>query len=60
MAAISDLINRIDNRELRERIAQEVDRMNRQKLFGLPREILGFRIAPFITHMDIQSLTPSK
>ena len=31
MAAISDLINQIDNRELRERIMQEVDRMNRQK-----------------------------
>ena len=60
MAAISDLINRIDNRELRERIMQEVDRMNRQKKFGLPREILGFRIALYITHMDVQSLTPSK
>ena len=35
MAAINDLINQIDNQELRERIAQEVDRMNRQKKFGL-------------------------
>ena len=35
MAAINDLINQIDNPELRERIAQEVDRMNKQKKFGL-------------------------
>ena len=35
VAAINDLINQIHNQELRERIAQEVDRMNRQKKFGL-------------------------
>ncbi len=35
MAAIDDLINQIDNPELRDRIAQEVDRMNKQKKFGL-------------------------
>lgn len=35
MAAINDLINQIENPELRERIAQEVDRMNKQKKFGL-------------------------
>ena len=55
MAAINDLINQIDNQELRERIAQEVDKMNRQKIFGLPKEILGLRIELYITHMDISS-----
>lgn len=35
MAAINDLINQIENPELRERIQQEVDRMNKQKKFGL-------------------------
>jgi adenine-specific DNA-methyltransferase len=35
MAAINDLINQIDNPELRERIQREVDRMNKQKKFGL-------------------------
>ena len=35
MAAINDLINQIDNSELRERIQTEVDRMNKQKKFGL-------------------------
>lgn len=35
MAAINDLINQIENMELRARIQQEVDRMNKQKKFGL-------------------------
>lgn len=35
MAAINDLINQIDIPELRERIQREVDRMNKQKKFGL-------------------------
>lgn len=35
MAAINDLINQIDNPDLRARIQQEVDRMNKQKKFGL-------------------------
>jgi adenine-specific DNA-methyltransferase len=35
MAAINDLINQIENPELRSRIQQEVDRMNKQKKFGL-------------------------
>jgi adenine-specific DNA-methyltransferase len=35
MAAINDLINQIDNPELRARIQQEVDRINKQKKFGL-------------------------
>lgn len=35
MAAINDLINQIENPELRARIQQEVDRMNKQKKFGL-------------------------
>lgn len=35
MAAINDLINQIENLELRSRIQQEVDRMNKQKKFGL-------------------------
>lgn len=35
MAAINDLIAQIDNPELRTRIQAEVDRMNKQKKFGL-------------------------
>lgn len=35
MAAIDDLIHQIENPELRDRIRQEVDRMNKQKKFGL-------------------------
>lgn len=35
MAAINDLIAQIENAELRERIAQEVERMSKQKKFGL-------------------------
>ena len=35
MAAINDLINQIEDPELRSRIQQEVDRMNKQKKFGL-------------------------
>ena len=35
MAAINDLINQIENSELRCRIQQEVDRLNKQKKFGL-------------------------
>lgn len=35
MAAINDLIAQIDNPELRVRIQAEVDRMNKQKKFGL-------------------------
>lgn len=35
MAAINDLINQIENSELRSRIQAEVDRMNKQKKFGL-------------------------
>ena len=35
MAAINDLINQIDNAELRERIQREVDKLAKQKKFGL-------------------------
>ena len=35
MAAINDLIAQIENLELRARIQAEVDRMNKQKKFGL-------------------------
>lgn len=35
MAVINDLINQIENPELRDRIKQEIDRMNKQKKFGL-------------------------
>ena len=35
MAAINDLIAQIDNPELRARIQAELDRMNKQKKFGL-------------------------
>ena len=35
MAAINDLIAQIENPELRTRIQAEVDRMNKQKKFGL-------------------------
>lgn len=35
MAAINDLINQIDNAELRERIQKEVDKLAKQKKFGL-------------------------
>lgn len=35
MAAINDLISQIENQELRERILAELDRMNKQKKFGL-------------------------
>ena len=35
MAAINDLISQIENQELRERILAELDKMNKQKKFGL-------------------------
>lgn len=35
MAAINDLINKIDDLELRERIKSEVDKLSKQKKFGL-------------------------
>ena len=35
MAAINELINQIENAELRERIQKEVDRLAKQKKFGL-------------------------
>ena len=35
MAAINDLVNQIENFELRERIQHEINRMNKQKKFGL-------------------------
>ena len=35
MAAINDLISQIENQELQERILAELDRMNKQKKFGL-------------------------
>ena len=35
MAAINDLINQIENAELRERIQKEVDKLAKQKKFGL-------------------------
>lgn len=35
MAAINDLINKIDDLELRERIKAEVDKLSKQKKFGL-------------------------
>lgn len=35
MAAINDLIDRIENEELRERIQKEVDKLSKQKKFGL-------------------------
>lgn len=35
MAAINDLISQIENQELRERIEREVDKMTKQKKFGL-------------------------
>lgn len=35
MAAINDLINQIENAELRERIQKEVDKLSKQKKFGL-------------------------
>ena len=35
MSAINDLISQIENPELRERIQSELDRMNKQKKFGL-------------------------
>lgn len=35
MSAIKDLIEQIDNLELRDRIQQEVDRISKQKKFGL-------------------------
>lgn len=35
MSAIKDLIEQIDNPELRDRIQQEVDRISKQKKFGL-------------------------
>lgn len=35
MAAINDLVNQIENQELRIRIQQEIERMNKQKKFGL-------------------------
>ena len=35
MAAINDLIARIQDAELRNKIEQEVNRLNKQKKFGL-------------------------
>ena len=35
MATINDLINQIDDRELRERIKAEVGKLSKQKKFGL-------------------------
>ena len=35
MAVINDLVNQIEDRALRERIAAEVDRLTKQKKFGL-------------------------
>ena len=35
MAAINDLISQIENPELRARIHAEVDKLNKQKKFGL-------------------------
>ena len=35
MAAINELINQIEDKALRDRIADEVARMNKQKKFGL-------------------------
>ena len=35
MAAINDLISQIDNKELRDRILLELEKMNKQKKFGL-------------------------
>ena len=35
MAAINDLINQIENQELRQRIQQEIAKMSKQKKFGL-------------------------
>ena len=35
MSAINDLVNQIENEELRERIQKEVDALSRQKKFGL-------------------------
>lgn len=35
MAAINDLVNQIENPELRERIQREINKMNKQKKFGL-------------------------
>ncbi|MDO4570915.1 MAG: DNA methyltransferase [Planctomycetia bacterium] len=35
MAAINDLVNQIENLELRERIQREINKMNKQKKFGL-------------------------
>ncbi len=35
MSAINDLVNQIEDTALRERIAKEVDRLSKQKKFGL-------------------------
>ena len=35
MAAINDLISQIENPELRDRIQAEINKMNKQKKFGL-------------------------
>ena len=35
MAALNDLINQITDTELRDRIQREVDRLAKQKKFGL-------------------------
>ena len=35
MSAINDLVNQIENEELRERIQAELDKMAKQKKFGL-------------------------
>lgn len=35
MSAINDLVNQIENEELKERIQAELDKMAKQKKFGL-------------------------
>ena len=35
MAAINDLISQVEDKTLRERLQQEVDRLTKQKKFGL-------------------------
>lgn len=51
MAAINDLIAQIQDIELRNKIEQEVNRMNKQKKFGLvfeehlPEEAVNFSVS---------------
>lgn len=44
MAAINDLINQIDDLELRERIKTEVDKLSKQKKFGLVFETMCLNV----------------